>query len=58
MNDKELLTKLDGGDLIWLEAKYQNTCGTMYYNRVKSKIREEHSTFLSTKKFRFSDHWI
>ena len=39
MDDKELLTNLAGGDLI--EAKYRNACGTMYYNFVKSKIREE-----------------
>ena len=50
IDDEELLTKLTSGDLIALEAKYHNTCGTTNYNRVKSKIREEQSTFRSIKK--------
>ena len=54
MDDKELLTKLAGGDFIALEAKYHNTCGTMYYNRAISKIREENPTFRSIIKFRYS----
>ena len=54
MDDKELLTKLAGGDLIALEAKYHSTCGTMYYNRVKAKIREERSTFRSIQKLRYN----
>ena len=54
MVDEELLTKLATGDLIALEEKHYNTCGTMYYNRVKSKIREEQPTFQGIKKFRYS----
>ena len=54
MDDKEFLTKLAGGDLIALEAKYHNKRGTMYYNHVKSKIQEEQSIFQSIKKFRYS----
>ena len=54
MDDKEFLTKLAGGDLIVLEAKYHNKPRTIYYNHVKSKIQEEQSTFQSIKKLRYS----
>ena len=52
MDDKELLTKLAGGDLIALEAKYHSTCGVMYFNRVKTKIRGPNSTFRSVQNFK------
>ena len=52
MDDKELLTKLAGGDLIALEAKYHSTCGVMYFNRVKTKIRGQNSTFRSMRNFK------
>ena len=52
MDDKELLTKHVGGDLIALEAKHYNAGATMYYNGVKSKIWEGQFTFQSIKKFR------
>lgn len=54
MDNKEILTKLAGGDLIASEAKYHNTYGTMYSNSIKSKIQGEQSTFQSIKKFRYS----
>ena len=41
--DTELLSKLAGGDLIALEAKYHSNCAVMYRNRVRSKKREQNT---------------
>ena len=41
--DAELLSKLAGGDLIALEAKYHSSCAVMYRNRVRSKLREQNT---------------
>ena len=39
LDDTELLSKLAGGDLIALEARYHSNCAVMYRNRVRLKLR-------------------
>ena len=39
LDDTELLSKLAGGDLIALEARYHSNCAVMYRNRARSKLR-------------------
>ena len=41
LNHTELLAKLSGGDLIAQEAKYHSSCAVMFYNSVRSKLREQ-----------------
>ena len=50
IDDKDLLPKLAGGDLIALVAKYHNTWNYVIIC-VKPKIREEQCPFRSIKKF-------
>lgn len=40
LNDEKLLAKLNGGDLIALEARYHGTCLTMLYRRAEYPRRE------------------